>query len=146
MNRLDARSSYFGAVCLRDGKFVYRRETEKFNAESSFKFIKQLRKMSCHSGNKVIVISDNARYHHAKLYQQYRENCADRFELDYLPSYSPELNPIERVWKLTRRCCTHNVYFPTRESIRSAVASKSNEWTGGINILTFYQSICWVKG
>jgi transposase len=27
--------------------------------------------------------------------------------LDFLPPYSPELNPVERVWKLTRRLCLH---------------------------------------
>ena len=36
---------YFGAVRLRDGKFVYRREEDKFNAETFLKFIKQLRKV-----------------------------------------------------------------------------------------------------
>ena len=29
----------------------------------------------------------------------------------YLPPYSPDLNVIERVWRLTRRICTHNKYF-----------------------------------
>ncbi len=53
---------YFGAVRLRDGKFVYRREEDKFNAETFFMFLKKLRKVSCHSGRKVVVISDNARY------------------------------------------------------------------------------------
>lgn len=126
---------YFGAVRLRDGKFVYRRETAKFNSESFLKFIKQLRKASCHTGKKVVVISDNARYHHGKLHERYRENCVDRFELEYLPAYSPDLNPIERVWKLTRRCCTHNEYFPTIESIMSAVESKFNEWISGSEAL-----------
>ncbi len=98
---------YFGAVRLRDGKFVYLREEDKFNAETFFMFLKKVRKASCHSVNKVVVISDNARYHHAKFHEGYRQSCADRFLLDFLPPYSPELNPIERVWKLTRRCCMH---------------------------------------
>ena len=55
---------YFGAVRLRDGKFIYRREEEKFNAETFLAFLKQLRKASSHSGKKVCVITDNARYHH----------------------------------------------------------------------------------
>lgn len=126
---------YFGAVRLRDGKFVYRRETEKFNAKTFWTFLKQLRKVSSHSGKKVIVISDNARYHHAKLHKEYREKCTERFELDFLPPYSPDLNPIERVWKLTRRCSTHNVYFPSLESIATAVEAKFKEWSLGSNAL-----------
>ena len=92
---------YFGAVRLRDGKFVYQREVARFNGETFFKFLKKLRKASCQSGKKVMVISDNARYHHAKLHKDYRDQCATRFALDFLPPYSPDLNPIERVWKLT---------------------------------------------
>ncbi|MBR9982830.1 MAG: transposase [Desulfatitalea sp.] len=48
-------------------------------------------------------ITDNARYHHAKLYADWRDRCASRFCMLFLPAYGPELNPIERVWKLTRR-------------------------------------------
>jgi len=90
---------YFGAVRLRDGKFIYRREADRFNAESFWAFLKQLRKASCHSSRKIFVISDNARYHHAPLHKEYREDCTDRFALSFLPPYSPDLNPIERVWK-----------------------------------------------
>jgi hypothetical protein len=57
---------YFGAVRLSDGKFVYRQEAGKFNAESFGKFLKQLRKASCQSGKKVAVIIDNARCHNAE--------------------------------------------------------------------------------
>jgi hypothetical protein len=113
---------YFGAVRLRDGKFVYRREADKFNGATFFDFLKQLRKASCQSGKKVIVLSDNARYHHATLHREYRESCADKFALEFLPPYSPDLNPIERVWKLTRRCCTHNKYFASIENMTTAVS------------------------
>jgi transposase len=126
---------YFGAVRLRDGKFVYRREDNKFNGETFFEFLKKLRKASCQSGKKVVVISDNARYHHAKLHKDYRDQCATRFALDFLPPYSPDLNPIERVWKLTRRCCTHNVYFSTLESIANAVEATFEEWLCGSSTL-----------
>ncbi len=126
---------YFGAVRLRDGKFVYSREEGKFNGETFWSFLKKLRKASCHSGKKVVVISDNARYHHARLHKKYRENCACRFVLDFLPPYSPDLNPIERVWKLTRRRSTHNVYFSTLGSIADAVENQFSEWTHGSNIL-----------
>lgn len=133
---------YFGAVRLRDGKFVYRRENEKFNAETFWSFMKQLRRASCHAGRKVVVISDNARYHHAKLHKEYRDSCSDRFVLDFLPPYSPDLNPIERVWKLTRKCCTHNVYFPSLEGVAKAVERKFIEWASGSQIL---RKLCAIK-
>ncbi len=126
---------YFGAVRLRDGKFIYRRETDKFNAKTFLDFLKQMRKASSHSGKKVIVISDNARYHHGKLHKEYREKCADRFELDFLPPSSPELNLIERVLNLIRRCCSHNVYFPSLDSIANAVETKFIEWSHGSDVL-----------
>ena len=126
---------YFGAVRIRDGKFIYKRENNKFNAESFWDFLKQLRKSSCQSGKKVIVLSDNARYHHAKLHKEYRLKCADEFALEFLPPYSPDLNPIERVWKLTRRCSTHNRYFKSIDNIISAVETKFDEWANGSDTL-----------
>jgi len=74
------------------------------------------------------VISDNAKYHHARLHRSWREQHAATFALDYLPPYSPELNPIERVWKLTRRLCLHNRYFGFLETVIDAVESQFTEW------------------
>ncbi|MBE0540915.1 MAG: transposase, partial [Verrucomicrobia bacterium] len=41
--------------------------------------------------------------------------------MHFLPPYSPQLNPIERVWKLTRRTCLHNQYFSKLELVLNAV-------------------------
>jgi len=122
---------YFGAVRLRDGKFVYRRELDKFNAESFWGFLKHLRRVSCHARRRVVVIADNAKYHHARLHQDWRQGCQDRFALEFLPPYSPELNPIERVWKLTRRMCVHNRYFPELAGIIAAVEERFDQWRAG---------------
>lgn len=92
----------FGAVRLRDGKLVYMRETGCFNAETCLHFLWHLWKISSRSGRRVIVISDNARYHHATLHKEWRKTAELWFRLEFLPPYSPDLNPIERVWKLTR--------------------------------------------
>lgn len=119
---------YFGAVRLRDGKFVYQREEEKFNGESFGRFLKMLRQRASHSGRRVVVISDNARYHHAKSHLNWREQCAKEFRLLFLPAYSPELNPIERVWKLTRRLCLHNQYFPELKEVMQSVEETFQRW------------------
>ena len=77
----------------------------------------------------MVVITDNARYHHARLHKEWREEHAEDFGLDYLPPYSPELNPIERVWKLTRRRCLHNRYFSDLDKVIDAVEATFDPWT-----------------
>jgi transposase len=44
---------------------------------------------------KIFLILDNLRVHHSKLVKRWREENADKIEVFYLPSYSPELNPDE---------------------------------------------------
>ena len=126
---------YFGAVRLRDGKFVYRREDDKFNGMSFFSFLKQLRRISSRSGRKVVVIIDNVRYHHARLHAAWREKSINKFALEFMPPYSPELNPIERVWKFTRRKSTHNKYFSSLKEIMAAVEGIFNSWRDGSDVL-----------
>src|SRR4249920_1058884 len=46
------------------------------------------------------VFLDNARYHHAKLVQQWLARPGCRIKLHFIPSYCPHLNPIERLWGL----------------------------------------------
>ena len=126
---------YFGAVRLRDGKFVYRREKNRFNGESFFSFLKYLRRITAPSRRRVVLILDNAKYHHAKIHKPWREEASDRFSCKFLPPYSPELNPIERVWKLTRRLATHNRYFPDLDSITIAVENVFDKWKSGSDAL-----------
>lgn len=120
---------YFGAVRLSDGRFVFRREEGKFNGDSFLRFLQEFRRSSIRTGRRVIVITDNAQYHHARLHKNWREEQAPGFALDFLPPYSPELNPIERVWKLTRRLCLHNRYFERLDEVTAAVETQFAAWT-----------------
>lgn len=126
---------YFGAIRLRDGKLVFQREEEKFNGVTFHAFLKHLRRISSRSGRRVVVITDNAKYHHAKLHADWRRQQKAKFMLDFLPPYSPDLNPIERLWKLTRRLCLHNRYFPTLEDVIRSVEPRFREWTSGNAII-----------
>lgn len=123
---------YFGAVRISDGKFVYQRETDMFNGETFFNFMKKMKRVTSRSHKKVVLITDNAKYHHALLHREWRkEKEGKKFFLDFLPPYSPELNSIERVWKLTRRSCLHNQYFDSIDAIVESVESKFDEWKYG---------------
>ena len=126
---------YFGAVRLNDGKFAYRREDDVFNAETFWAFMRKLRQISCHSGRKVLLISDNARYHHAKLHAEWRQERKEKFAMLFLPPYSPDLNPIERVWKLTRRMATHNRYFENLNQVADSVEAVFSSWVKPNSIL-----------
>ncbi len=126
---------YFGAVRLRDGKMLYKREADRFNAETCFAFLRQLHAVSSRGGRKVVVIADNARYHHAALHKEWRKAAEPWFRIEFLPPYSPDLNPVERVWKLTRRLATHNQYFPAIEQVISAVEGTFVAWSKGSNVL-----------
>jgi hypothetical protein len=99
--------SFFGAVRLQDGKLVMSRPEGMFDAHTCWDFLR----------------------HHANLHAAWREEVADHFQLHFLPPYSPELNPIERVWKLIRRCCLHNHYFPTLEGVLTAIAPRLQAWS-----------------
>lgn len=126
---------YFGAVRLRDGRFVYRREEGSFDAVSCHTFLRQLRYVTRRARRRTVVIADNASYHHATIHRPWRDIHAQRFALYFLPSYSPELNPIERVWKLTRRRRLHNRHFPLLEDVAMAVESLFAEWATGNDTL-----------
>jgi transposase-like protein len=108
---------YFGAVRLNDGKFIYARKPERFNARTTFGFFRALLNKAIESGGKVVVILDNARYHHARLHKEWRRDHAEHITFEYLPPYSPDLNPSERIGKLTRRSCLHNRYMPQLEDV-----------------------------
>src|SRR3984957_13337098 len=107
----------------------------QFNAQSCWQFLKQLRQKSLRSNKRVVIIIDNAKYHHALLHKAWREEAMPRFRLDFLPPYSPDLNPIERVWKLTRRLCLHNVYFPKLDQVRETAERQFDQWSGGSSTL-----------
>jgi len=118
--------SFFGAVRLADGKLVMSRPEGMFDAQTCWQFLRKLEGMA---RRETVVIADNARYHHASLHEPWRQGVAGHFRLHFLPPYSPELNPIERVWKLIRRCCLHNRYFHELNDVVLALEPRLRDWS-----------------
>ena len=54
------------------------------------------------------MVLDNVKFHKAQRLQPILKRYAHRIDLIYLPPYSPDLNPVERVWWLMRKEITHN--------------------------------------
>lgn len=74
-------------------------------------------------GKKIVLVLDNAPWHKKAMRLIYDENLPEyadireRMEVIPLPPYSPDLNPIEQVWRKTRREVTHNRYFKKVEEL-----------------------------
>ena len=65
---------------------------------NSKKFIAFLKKLRKGAGRPIIVIADNARYHHSKETQAFSSENVDSIIMVLLPAYSPEFNPDEQIW------------------------------------------------
>jgi len=91
----------------------------KFNSDSYIEFLNQL---LAQIEQPIILIEDSVRYHTSKAVQQF---CATlekgRLEKVALPTFSPDYNPIEKLWKNTKRDATHLKYFQAFEQLRASV-------------------------
>lgn len=116
----------FGAVNLAQGK-MHALFSEPFNGETFVLFLATLLRRRAY-GRKLALILDNASYHKSAEVKDFAQEHAKVLTLIYLPPYSPDLNPVERVWKLVRRLRTHNQYFPELEMIRDEVGSQLKAW------------------
>jgi transposase len=108
--------------------------SEKFDAGAFLLFLQQLLR-HWRRNSLMIAVVDNARWHHAIALQSWVGEHRHRLRLDFLPPYSPELNPVERVWKLTRRLCTRNRYFPDLKDLVHAVSEQFKTWSKPNSIL-----------
>jgi transposase len=116
----------FGAVNLRTGQLVTQ-FCSPFNAVTFGTFLRTLLRHRSPT-RRLVVVLDNARYHHATLLRPFLMDRRQVLSCSFLPPYSPELNPIERVWKLARKLCTHNQYFPALADLVAAVSAQLELW------------------
>lgn len=98
----------FGAIEFFSGQLLYKGIEERFNSDSYQAFLKYL--LSQFSGP-IILIQDGARYHTSKATREFLEQHKKRLIVYQLPSYSPDYNPIEYLWKKVKTKATHNRYF-----------------------------------
>jgi transposase len=108
----------WGLIDYFTGRLFYRGDTGRFNAAGYCAF---LAAVLVQTDRPIIVIQDGARYHTAQATQQFIAQHAERLAVYQLPSYSPDYNPIEHLWRNVKRDKTHNRYFPTFESLIQAV-------------------------
>ena len=105
------------ATVTNQGKTRWMIIDEAFDAEKLIEFSQALIK---DAGKKVFLVLDNLRVHHSKLVKAWVGEHKDQIELFYLPSYSPQLNPEERLNADLKQEMGKRVPVRTKAKLREA--------------------------
>ncbi|KKL23171.1 hypothetical protein LCGC14_2428070 [marine sediment metagenome] len=112
-----SRLNLSGAIDILSKKLVVQ-EDQTLNSTSTISFFQKI-EVAYPNMHKIPVFCDNARYYRNKNVQAYLK--PSKIDLHYLPSYSPNLNPIERLWKWLKERVLYNTYYQEFEDFRNAV-------------------------
>ncbi len=99
-----SRLNLSGAVDVISHEVIVQAD-QTLNADATISFFQKIEK-AYPDKNKIHVFCDNARYYKNKQVQGYLENS--KIALHFLPPYSPNLNPIERLWKWVKERVIYN--------------------------------------
>lgn len=94
------------------------RTDDAINAQSTLKLFEALEKKHPNADS-IFITLDNARYYKNQLVSAYLETS--KIKLLFLPSYSPNLNLIERLWKFMRKTILYNQYYEKFREFEAAV-------------------------
>jgi len=90
---------------------------ETINAESIINFMNKIREK--YQTKKVHLILDQSGYHRSSLVSEHAEKI--NIKLHFLPPYSPNLNPIERLWKVMNERVRNNCFFKGAKDFKEAI-------------------------
>jgi len=92
----------------------------KLNSKQFLKFLKKLYSKY----PKLFLIVDNAKWHKTKMITNYCKQ--NNILIEFLPPYSPNLNPIEQWWKKLKHT-TANRLFHTEQQLRRHINSEARK-------------------
>ena len=105
----------FGVLAV--GAFFYA-FYDKPNADNYVDFLKRVHKRF----GKVLIFVDNASYHKSAKVKKFLESRNGEIVLEYLPPYTPELNPVEVQWMVIKRTLSNKIYKSVNDMTRSVRA------------------------
>ena len=103
-----------------DGLDVIARTYKTINSAAICNLLSAIRRKNP-SEKKIYVILDGAAYNKAKKTKRFAKDIGIR--LVYLPPYSPNLNPIERLWKFMKKNVTANRYYEEFDDFKSSLTT-----------------------
>ena len=108
----------FGLIDYFTGGFLYQGQEGRLNSTAYIAFLTRVLE---HTTQPIILIQDGAKYHTSAETKAFFAQQTARLEVFQLPSYSPDYNPIEKLWKKVKKEGTHLQYFPTFETLTEKV-------------------------
>ena len=114
--------SVFGPVGISDGSLITR-IPERYKALTFLEFLSLVHIRFTGS----VIVMDNALYHNAGIITDYAFLTGN--DILFLPPYSPELNLIERVWKIVKKHATHNRYFQLLSDMKNALSGEFDRYS-----------------
>lgn len=82
--------------------------------------VEMLEKLAARYNKPIYIVLDNARYQKCIMVKEAAERLG--ITLQYLPTYSPNLNLIERVWKLVKSKVLNSAYFETFDNFSKNIS------------------------
>ena len=91
---------------------------ESTNSEAFREFLEEIRR----DRPRLFMVLDNASYHKSKAVREYVESAGGDVELEFLPPYTPQLNPVETVWRdLKKRLAGR--FFRSLDELKAAITA-----------------------
>lgn len=108
----------FGLIDYFSGRFFHQGQEGRCNSASYIAFLSQV---MAQTTEHLILVQDGARYHTSAESKRFLAEHAERLTIFQLPGYSPDYNPIEKLWKKLKQQDTHLHYFATFEALTDKV-------------------------
>ena len=124
----------FGALTS-SSKFYY----NFYVAQNSFTFSLFLEELFVwlDPSKKYVFILDNAGFHKTDVVKAILKEKKGWITVEHIPPYSPELNPIETCWKVTKNAVIKSQHFKTIDSMREVLENFWNEHIFMQNFITY---------
>lgn len=112
-----SRINLSGAIDILNHKIMVQ-EDKTLNADATISFLRKIEE-AYPTKKGIHLFCDNARYYRNKEVTKYL--ASSKIKLHFLPPYSPNLNPIERLWKWMKERIIYNTYYEDFEEFKLAV-------------------------
>jgi transposase len=108
----------FGLLDYFTGRLFYQGQEGRLNSAA---YITCLTRVLEHTPQDIVLIQDGAKSHTSAETKAFLAQQTARLQVFQLPTYSPDYNPIEKLWKKLTQQDTHLHYFPTFEALTEKV-------------------------